>query len=378
VWFSQEARAYALLALLAALAALLWLRALERPSAGRAAAWALVAALALATHYYAVFLVAAMAPWLVLRAPSARVRVALLAPLAAALAALVPLALGQRANDSAAFIRDSALPTRLAQVPKQLLVGYDAPAESLLAVLSLLVALVAAGGLAWLVARSPGDPVGQPEPARCTRADVLRLAAVTVAALLLPAIVAVAGEDHLVTRNVLAVAPLGCALAGAGLAALDRALPRLGGCALAAACALGLVAVVGVDRDATLQRDDWRGAVRALAHAAGERVVVATPASALAPLRYYLPSARPLAAPTARAAEIDYLALSERSPGERPVPPRPPTAPVPAPGFVVAGRTEAPTFTVLRLRAAMPQTVPRAALGTGLDGGPAAVLVAAR
>ncbi|MGH2943581.1 MAG: glycosyltransferase family 39 protein, partial [Solirubrobacteraceae bacterium] len=40
VWFSQEARAYALLALLGALSALLWLRALERPrAAGRLLAW---------------------------------------------------------------------------------------------------------------------------------------------------------------------------------------------------------------------------------------------------------------------------------------------------------------------------------------------------
>jgi mannosyltransferase len=375
VWFSQEARAYALLALLAALSALLWLRALARPSAGRAAAWALVAVLALATHYYAVFLVAAMAPWLALRAPSTRVRVAVLAPLVAALVALVPLALGQRANDSAAFIRDSPLLTRVAQVPKQLLVGYDAPAERLLAVLSLLVLLIAAGGLAWLVARSR-EPAVQPEPADRARADVLRLAAVAAAALLLPTIAAAAGEDHLVTRNVLAVAPLGGALAGAGLAAVDRALPRLGSCALATACALGLVAVLGVDTDAALQRDDWRGAVRALAHAGGERLVVATPASALTPLRYYLPSARPLAAPGAQTTEIDYLALSERSPGERAAPPRPPVAPVP--GFVLAGRAEARTFTVLRLRAPAPQAVPRAAVTTGLDGRPAAVLVATR
>jgi hypothetical protein len=45
---------------------------------------------------------------------------------------------------------------------------------------------------------------------------------------------------------------------------------------------------------------------------------------------------------------------------------------------VLAGRTDAKTFTVLRLRAAAPRTVPRAALSTGLDGRPAAVLVAAR
>jgi mannosyltransferase len=378
VWFGQEARAYALLVLLAALSALLWLRALERPSAGRAATWALLGALALATHYFAIFLVAPQALWLVLRAPGVRARVAVLAPLVAALAGLVPLAIGQRANDSAAFIRDSALLTRLAQVPKQLLVGYDAPAEGLLAVLSMLVLLIAVGGLARLIAASRRTPAGEPEPARRARADALRLAALASASLLLPAIAAVAGEDHLITRNVLAVAPLGAALAGAGLAAVDRARPWLGSSAIAAACVLGLVAVVGVDTDARLQRDDWRGAVHALAHASGDRLVVASPASALAPLGYYLPSARGLAAPAALTTEIDYLALAERSPGARRAPPHPPLAPAPAPGFVLAGRTDAKTFTVLRLRAAAPRTVPRAALSTGLDGRPAAVLVAAR
>jgi hypothetical protein len=423
VWFSQEARAYALLALLAALSALLWLRALERPCAGRAAAWAVVAAAALATHYYAVFLVAPMALWLVLRAPSTRVRVAMLAPLVAALAGLVPLAVGQRANDSAAFIRDSALLTRVAQVPKQLLVGYDAPAESLLAVLSMLVLLIAAGGLAGLVAGRVREPAAEARPASAAagprgpatkarpasaatgprgpatkarpasaatgprgpaaesapaRGEVLRIAAVSAAALVLPTIAAVAGEDHLITRNVLAVAPLCGALAGAGFAAVGRVLPRLGSGAIAVACGLGLVAAVGVDSDAALQRDDWRGAVRALGHANGERLVVATPASALPPLRYYLPSARPLDAPAAQASEVDYVALSERGSGIRPAPPRPPAAPVALPGFVLAGRTEARTFAVLRLRAAAPRIVARAAVGTGLDGRPAAVLVAAR
>ena len=70
VWFSQEARAYALLALLGALSALLWLRMLERPGAGRAAGWGVVAGLALATHYYAIFLIAPQALWLL--APCAR------------------------------------------------------------------------------------------------------------------------------------------------------------------------------------------------------------------------------------------------------------------------------------------------------------------
>ncbi|MEA2218757.1 MAG: mannosyltransferase [Solirubrobacteraceae bacterium] len=400
VWFSQEARAYALLVALAALAALLWLRALEQPRAGRAAAWSVVAALAVATHYYAIFLVAPQALWLALRAPSVRARAAALGPLAVAVAALAPLALAQRANDSAAFIRDSPLLTRLAQVPKQLLVGYDAPAETLLAVLSMLVLLVAAGGLASLLAPDPSGPVearehardpsglvrarelapdpAPPAEARDRRADALRLAALGAIALALPVLAALLGEDHLITRNLLALSPLCAALGGAGLARLELLRAPLGTAALACACVLGVVAVVGVALDPRSQRDDWRGAVRALGSAPGERLIVASPASAPAPLRYYLPAARPLAGPAALTSEIDYVALSERRPGQRPAPPRPAQPPIPAPGFALVAGARTETFTVLRLRAAAPQAVPRTAVAAGLDGKPPALLVYTR
>jgi mannosyltransferase len=365
VWFSQEARAYALLALLAAIAALLWLRALERPSAGRAAAWSLVAALACATHYYAIFLIAPMGLWLVVEATDARVRAAAVAPLAIALAALAPLALDQRANDSAAFIGDSALGTRIVQVPKQLLVGYDAPAETALAIVSCLLLALALAGLWRLLAGRQAT-------------DALRLTVVASVALLGPAVAALVGEDHLITRNLLAVSPLGAALAAAGLMKLERARPGLGRSAVVAACVLGIVTVAGVAADRELQRDDWRGAVRALGHAPGERLVVATPASALAPLRYYLPSVRKLATPATLTAEIDYVALPRRDPGERPKPPRPRRVPTPVQEFTLAGRSDGETFTVLRLRAHAPVAVAGATVATGLDGRTAAVLVASR
>ena len=160
--------------------------------------------------------------------------------------------------------------------------------------------------------------------------------------------------------------------------AIDRAWPGLGRAAVAAGCVLGIVTVAGVAADRELQRDDWRGAVRALGHAPGERLVVATPASALAPLRYYLPSARKLATPATLTAEIDYVALSRRDPGERPKPPRPRRAPTPVQEFTLAGRSNGETFTVLRLRAPAPVAVAGATVATGLDGRPAAVLVATR
>ena len=64
VWYSQEARAYGLFVLMSALAMLCFVRALDDPRAGRLAAFALAGALALLTHYFAVFLLVPMALWL--------------------------------------------------------------------------------------------------------------------------------------------------------------------------------------------------------------------------------------------------------------------------------------------------------------------------
>ena len=64
MWYSQEARAYGLFVLLAALAMLCFLRALRDPTAARMAAFALSGALALLSHYFAVFLLIPMVMWL--------------------------------------------------------------------------------------------------------------------------------------------------------------------------------------------------------------------------------------------------------------------------------------------------------------------------
>ena len=367
VWFSQEARGYALLALLGALSALLWLRALEQPRAApRLLAWGAVAALALATHYYAIFLIAPQAAWLALRAPGWRERATALAVPALAGLALAPLALGQRENDSASFIGDSALLTRLAQVPKQFLVGYDAPLEPLLVAVSALAVLAGFAGLAALLSGRTG---GDDSLARAST-DGARIAALTAIALALPVLGALAGEDHLITRNVLAALPLVCALAGAGLAALARIAPRSAALAAVAACVAGTIAVVGVARSPQLQRDDWRAAVAALGPVTAPRLIVATPGSALVPLRYYLPRLRRARPPQLQTAEIDYIALPERRPGKRAKPPRPAAPAAPGPGYALAGRTDGETFTVLRWRAPAPRAEP-VTPRPGLDGQPA-------
>ncbi len=289
------------------------------------------------------------------RADAARARQLALALPVAAAAALAPLALGQRSNDSAAFIGESGLDRRLAQVVKQFLVGYDAPAEKLLAVVSAVVLLTALAGLVALL-----------RGRAAARTDARRLLVVATAAVVLPALLALAGEDHVVTRNVVAALPLAAALAGAGLAAVP---PPAAIAATATACALALVAVIGVASAPALQRDDWRGAARALgpAPAAQTRIVVAAP-GALIPLRYYLPRLRPFGARPVTAAQIDYLALAPRRGSGRGTPPRPPSARLLVPAFRLAGRTEDEAFTVLRLTAREPRPVLAGLLSEGLDG----------
>ena len=394
VWFSQEARAYALLALLGTLASLLWLRASDGldprssnpPGSGTGAtaqpptigrrysrllAWGAVAALALATHYYAIFLVGPQGLWLALRAASLRERAAALALPLAAGAALAPIALGQRANAGAAFIGDSALVTRLAQVPKQFLVGYDAPLEPLLIALTALGLLVGGAGLVWLLRGGRLAPVTSR-----ARKEIALLAAATAAALLAPVLAALAGEDHLITRNVVAALPLACVVVAVGLAAASARAPRAAAGALALTCLAGAITVAGVARSPELQRDDWRAAVRSLGPIEQPRLIVATPRSALIPLRYYLPRLRRATPPDITTAQIDQLALPVRRPGQRPRPPRPVRPVAPAAGYSLAGRTDGATYTVLRWRRPAPRPAP-VAPAVGLDGQPAALLTVA-
>jgi len=116
VWYSQEARSYALLALLGAGTVLAFGHAL-RGSGRWLAGWAVISALAIATHYYALFLVGAEVVWLLVRVrPSRPVALASLIP-AATLVAHVPLLLEQRDNGEA--VTGSSLVVRIAGIPSR-------------------------------------------------------------------------------------------------------------------------------------------------------------------------------------------------------------------------------------------------------------------
>ncbi len=150
-------------------------------------------------------------------------------------------------------------------------------------------------------------------------------------------------------------------------------MPAAGAGAAAAACLLGLAVVSGVASDERLQRDNWRGAATALGPPVPGGLIVA-PGTSLIPLGYYVPGLHVTPDPGALVPtpQISYLDLAERTPGQL-SPPRRAELPPPLPNFTLAGRVDAPTFSVVQLRAAAPEPVTPAALTPGLDGGPALV-----
>ncbi|HWE15047.1 MAG TPA: glycosyltransferase family 39 protein [Solirubrobacteraceae bacterium] len=343
VWFSQEARAYALAALLSTVTVLClvgWL--LERRTRWLAG-WAVAAALGLVTHYFLVFIVVgelAILWWRWRAQPDRRLAVATTAVVAVAIA-LVPLALAQRGTGHADYIAQGSLTTRILQVPKQFLIGYASPAQVGTAVAATLLVLA---GAVWPLVRN-----------RAARRRAAIPLAVGLGAVVVPVLLAVVGIDFLDTRNLLPALPPLALAASIGFAAAAPRLPRR-------AMALGLAAillavVVLVDLDPVYQRDNWRGAALALGPSAAARAIVVTPGFGLTPLQAYLPRLGPLARPAA-VREIDVVAIPVQVTGAGiGIPPRPATPlPVP-PGFRLVHAVASRTYTVLIYRAAAPAVV---------------------
>jgi mannosyltransferase len=342
VWYSQEARAYALLVLLGALSFLFFAHARRDPSGRALWLWALFSALALTAHYFAVFLVAPEAALLLAglrqsaepaqRGPRRRRVLTAALAVAGVGAALLPLALAQRSH--AEYISDTSLASRLVEAPKQYLIGFDGPLETLCALVAAALVLV---GL-WLLARRGSER---------ERRGAAIAGTVGGIALGIPMALALVGVDYLLARNLIAgVVPLVVALS-AGLGA--RGAGRAGPAATAALCVLSGALVVSVPFESRFQRDDWRAVADALGTPPGQRAVVVTPGNGATVLDLYLPAARPLRPAGRHIDEIAVVGLSARGTGESSEPPRTQRVPVPS-QFREFVRREAETFTVLRFR----------------------------
>jgi uncharacterized membrane protein len=277
LWYSQEARSYSLFALLCAVSLFFCVRALRRGRRRDFTAWGIVSALALATHYFAVFPIAAEA--LVLLWRRGRAGLAGLWIVGLAAVGLAPLEIHQMSRGHAEWIDSLSLGHRLWETAATFLTGETSdiigrPEHPAYAFVPLALVLAS---LLLLAARA-----GRAE--RRSAAVPLAVAAATVAA---PVLLALAGKDYVLARNVLpALVPLLIAVAIAVTLPAARRLGRILGAALLV-YSLGFCIWASVSPD--LQRPDWSAVAARLGEPLSPRATV-TWTVGEAPLRYYLSS----------------------------------------------------------------------------------------
>jgi mannosyltransferase len=277
LWYSQEARSYALLVLLTAAAALYFVRALHSGRRGKFIGWGVFSALALATHYFAIFPIALEAGWLLWR--RRREAVAGLWIVVLAGLALAPLAIHQMSLGHAEWIGDRSLGHRVWEAGVTFVVGetgdvVSRPETVLPAVLPLLAVLA---GLLLLALRADRDE-------RRAGGLMLALAAVTVVGPLALALVA-PGKDYVLARNLLpALVPL---LVAVAIGVTARRARRAGMVVASVLVAYSLGFCVWVSLSPAWQRPDWDSVAARLGEPTAPRAIVLWTLGA-ASLRYYL------------------------------------------------------------------------------------------
>jgi len=361
IWYSQEARSYQLLALLAAVSLLAFAHALQRPSSRSLAAWVIASALALATHYYAVLAVVPEAIWLL--AVHRRSRPVQIAFSLVALCGLglVPLAISQHGTGRGNWIAHAPFGRRLGQVIPQFAAGFDGPGHSVLEPVAIAILVLS---LVLLATRAGPDG----------RRGALVAGGLALAGLVLSLILVAAGFDDLITRNMLAIWTPGALLVAGGLAA---ARPRLAGLAAALAlCAIGVSAAAAVAFERDLQRPDWRVVSAALGRhvPAGGRAILVQHYRDLLPLSLYQPNLRFWPGRRAIAVrELDVVSFtSPRSAGfcwwgsACNLWPSAAQASYPVPGLHEVWRRHALQFTIVRLVSSRPVQLTPSAVASAL------------
>jgi hypothetical protein len=340
VWYSQEARAYGLFVLVGALTMLCFLRAAREPTPRRMAAFAVSGSLALATHYFAVFLLIAMVLWLAWDRRTRRAALPAIGVLVVVGAALLPLISAQGGHGTQ-WIGRWPLAERVEAIPQYYLTGYSgAPLGH---GIELLVALPILAGLALGLWRMREPPRGV--------ALALSIAACGV---LIPIVLVAFGADYLAPRNlVAAMIPVTAVIA------VVVAWPGTGqaGTVLAATIALAFLAIsLDVNLSPRLQRGNWRDVAKALRGGAGggRDYAITTVELGSAPLEYYLPGLHNLReGSSALVSEIDETGYAPlRAFAREP----------PAPGFRLRARLDIDGLIVYRFVSPVARLVTEATL----------------
>jgi mannosyltransferase len=279
IWYSQEARSYSLLVFFCAASLLFFVRALHRRDGRDLALWALASALALCSHYFAIFAVAIEALWLLIALRS-RWRLVLPAIGAVVVAglALLPLLTAQVNPTHIGWIDFTPLSSRFFQTGASFLAGETGhviaePPRERYALLPVIFC-----GLALLLVAIRGS--------KAERRGALLGLAVGLGVVALVLVAALVGRDYVVERNLLpALLPLTIA-AAIGFGA-DRAR-RLGLLLAIVLCAYWVAFDVHITQTPNLQRPDFRALTEALGRARVPRAIV-TWKLAADPVHFYLP-----------------------------------------------------------------------------------------
>jgi mannosyltransferase len=342
LWYSQEARAYALLGLFCALALLFCVRALNEGARRDFTWWGVFSALALATHYFAIFPL--VAEVVLLGRRRGRAILSGLWIVALAVALLAPLAIHQMSYGHAEWIGKFSLGHRLAEVGITFMVGEtgDVIGRSEQWQPALVPLALVAVAFVLLFARG----------SRAERRAAFVPLVVAAVAVGIPLALAIfsTGKDYVLARNLLpALVPLLVAVA----VALSSERARRLGTAIAALLVVYFLAFsIHAGTSPELQRPDWRAVAAHLGEPDGPRATV-TWVLGEAPLRFYL-STGAIQLKASEGYEWLVREVAFVSIGEVPPPPRR----LLGPGFREVGGEDAGELFIRRFRVPGPELVP--------------------
>lgn len=269
VWYSQDARAYALVILLTSVGLLFFAQALRTASSKSIWLWAVASALALTAHYFAIFAVVPEAVALLLPRKTRPRAVWPTALVAAVWVALLPLLLFQRSEGGQSWITFLGLTDRLKMTVQFFDTGSWDLSFLLLAALTALIVVIIV--LAFLARR-------------IHRRELLILG-VGASGILVPIVAAFVGFDDVNYQNLVVAwmpfaAVLAVALAGSR---------QIGALLAVVLGSLALGATLKVQATPALQRPDWRQAAEKLSSLPSDSLFVMYPSFDVSTLKWYGP-----------------------------------------------------------------------------------------
>ncbi len=345
VFYSQEARSYALFVLLATAGALLCVRAIQDPRPRLFALWAVTSVAAIATHYFAIFPFAGELVVLALYGPSRRPLARATVGVVLASIPLLLLARHQAGAGHADWIGASSLPQRIRVTAETFTLGATFKGSLPHSVLAVCGAFAVVAACA--IATSAFLLIRRASVAERRAARTIGLIAATAVAL--PLLGALVHEDYFLHKNLIPVVPLAAVALAVGLGcARSGRLGLLGASALIVAG--GALTVLSFAAP-SLRRPDVRQVSQLLGRPTEARALVFVPRWRML-LEHYQGALGDLPATGRRLAEIDVFTTSTSLP--------PGTVPS---GFRLERIQHGDTFTIFGFRSPVPVLVRPGELG---------------